>query len=191
MTTSPSTTPTRVPGRLVVGPTDLNSAFPYGGAELGLAQHCRLEKTERRSPSFRAEELAGDAFDGLYLGEDWFATAFLTQWTTDTLSASSHEIAAGSGAVPVVSYPSTTKAPSLLSARGVKLLFVPEYVVLGGADKTSAEALSWILYNAVPLLEEPIEFTGFRSARLFVAWEAYPDNTGRVGRLCSFADMSL
>lgn len=189
--TSPVLTPLRVPGRLVVDPTDLGVAFPYGGNELGLALAITLGRPERRSPSFRAEELGGDAYDALYLGEDWFASATLAQWDATTMGAAGWETAAGSGTLPRSPYPATTaKPPQLLSARSSKLLFVPEHVVQGGTD-TDEEALAWILYRAAPAIEEPIQFTGFASAFLFLAWEGLPDDSGRVGDLGAFGDLSL
>ena len=190
--TTPTSEPLRVPGRLVVNPTNLAAAFPYGGVELGTIQEVTLEPGERRSPAWRAEEFAGDSFDALYLGSDWFATATLSQWTTDTLVTAGvlPGAAAGSGALPLVSYPAAAPAPTKLSARGVILLFVAEHVVQGGTN-TDEDALSWLMYRAVPALERPIPFSGVLSSFLFTAWEALPNDDGAVLKLGAFGDLAL
>lgn len=191
MTTSPSSTPFRVPGRLISGPTDLGAAFPYGGNQIGLAQAIRLDPRDRESPSFVAEELGQQPFEGLWLGRDFLATAMLRQWTTDVLTAGGWAHAAGTGSLPSTAYPhASTKAPQRKTSRAVKLLFVPEEVAQGGST-TGDRALSWILYAAHPVVREPVGFTGFGSAFLFVAWEALVDDSGRVAHIASFGDLSL
>jgi len=191
MSTTPSTKAVRAPGRLVVGPTNLAGAYPYGGSVLGTAQLVTLDIGERESPPFRAEELAGQAFDGLYMGADLFATATLTQWTEDTVNAAGLRSSAGTGTVPAVTYPhASAPAPVLQSSRGVVLLFVPEAIAAGGSN-TDEKGLAWILYRARPMLTKPIVFTGFRGPSLFVAWEALPNDSGAVAKIASFGDLSL
>jgi len=174
----------------VVTPTNLAAAFPYGGEELGLAKFTTLEIGERRSGTIRDEYRGGDPVESFFLGEDWFASATLTQWADDTLASVFTGIASGTGVLPRKSYDGLTPLPALLSARGKSLLFVPEHVVAGG-DKQAPEALSWIMYRAVPILEKPIPFSAFLSTSLSVAWEGYRDATGRFGHLASFGDLAL
>lgn len=191
MTTSPSSTILRAPGRLVVNPTDLGAAFPYGGSEAGLAQSVRLDRKPVFSPDFMAEEYGSQAYDGLKVREDYSASAVLAQWTDDTLAAAGWPASSGSGTIPSASYDCTTSTlPARLAGLAHTLLFVPEEVFRGGSA-TGDRALAFLLYRAHPAIQEPVTFSGFGSALMFVAWKGLPNDSGEVCQLAAFGDLSL
>lgn len=189
--TTPSSTILRAPGRLVVNPTDLGAAFPYGGTEAGLAQSVRLDRAPVFSPDFMAEEYGSQAFDGLKLREDYSASAVLTQWTDDSLAAAGWPASSGTGNLPTATYNCTSSSlPARLAGLAHTLLFVPEEVFRGGSA-TGDRALAFLLHRAHPAIQEPVEFGGFRSSLLFVAWKGLPNDAGVVCQLAAFGDLSL
>ena len=181
-------TPSTIPGRLVVNPTDLSLAFPFGGTELGLAIKTTLDRPPRMSPDFVAEELGQAPYDALRHGEDWLATCTLCQWVDDTVSLVCPGWITGSGSIPRTPYPGAEVTPVSMAEQGVKLLFVAE-TIFGGADK--AEVHAWIMYRAVPILTEPKEYRAFGDHLMAISWTGYPDDTVRFGDECSLQDVVL
>ena len=116
----------RVPGRLVVAPSDLTIAFPYGGTYLGLVMGIAV--SERHEMELLREEMLGFAVpDGLELGEFYSLVAVVRdvrQGQAPNLFVGTETGAATGEAGAVV--PSSTYAPgTALSARNTTLLFAP------------------------------------------------------------------
>lgn len=74
----------RVPGTLVLNPTDLTAAYPHGGTPLGLVRDVVIS---RRELTFEvtAEEFGGEIADVLYMGEEWLIVFSLRGWDNDAI----------------------------------------------------------------------------------------------------------
>ncbi len=119
----------RAPGRIVVEPTDLSAAYPYGGTEVGKTNACVLEP---RGTGFRVmSEGLGEATDVLEASNQFVFTCFVRGWDDDAVekflsdgqeqgTATLHRMWQSPGSV--------TPGASALG-RALKLLFVPDDVV--------------------------------------------------------------
>ena len=115
----------RVPGKLVVTPTDISTAFPHGGTELGLVGEVVLER-EERTYEVTGEEYGGEVVEDIYLGEQWklvialrgsdpdaIANIFLNSTTGTTFNLAG------------LSWPGTSREGRLKTSDAVKILFSP------------------------------------------------------------------
>ena len=66
----------RIPGRLVINPTNLNSAFPHGGTELGLTRDAEMRFGITTS-LVTAEEWGQAPVEAVYTGE---SAVFAAVW---------------------------------------------------------------------------------------------------------------
>lgn len=74
----------RAPGRLVVGPTDLSAAYPYGGTEVGKTNVCVLQP---QGSVYRVEyEALGEIGDILEADVRYVFACFLRGWDDDAVS---------------------------------------------------------------------------------------------------------
>lgn len=116
----------RVPGRLVVNPTDLTLAFPYGGTPLGLVVGIGVHGTHEFE-LLREEGLGFAHPDGIELGEFWSIACVVR----DPRQSNAGFLYVGTEAGAVtgelgVTVPSTSNPPgSALSARSMSVLFAP------------------------------------------------------------------
>lgn len=152
MTLSATPTLIRAPGRLVISPTDLTAAFPYGGTELGSV---RQVTWTRFSVDFAiiAEEF-GMPVEYNQAGEAWGISAFMRGQDDDFVSTLFPNASAGTVSQHQgYTWPGTNKAGSWRSADGVKLLFAP-------FNTTDVNAI--ILYRGIPLQED--------AARMALDW---------------------
>lgn len=174
----------RAPGRLVVDPTDLDDAYPYGGTEIGKSRLCVLQPL---GTSFRVEcEGLGEATDVLEANNRWVFSCQLRGWDDDAIQkmlAAGYETGATSGHTGFFVPGSATPGESALS-HAVKLLYVPDDVI---------HVPAVLIYRGVPDFSDGAEIAFQRGEELVVpltvdCFRDANDNILRVGRL---ADLSL
>ena len=158
----------RVPGRLVINPTDLTGTLPYGGTELGVVGETSLLPAQQ-AYLIRAEEYGGVPVEAIQAGEAWALRSFDADALARVFSS------AGSDAVaqqPYVASPGTAVGTKV-SARAVKLAFCPE-------DYDRHPFL--ILYSALPLVEETarLRLSGAAGLEIPVVFHATYDASSRL-----------
>ena len=182
------TTPTEkilhVKGRLVINPTNLAAAFPYGGTVLGTIQAFRLRKIPR-ADLLTEEANGGELVDLMHLGFDVEATAIMRNWDTDLLAEQFPNSAAPgvSGVVRQLHHPGTILVEGQwLSDFSSVLLWAP-------FDPSHPGLL---VYNAVPFYrgEIALRLSAFEDLSLEdVRWLCLRDGSDRTYRLASFSDL--
>lgn len=136
----------RTPGRLVIGPTDLSLAFPYGGTSLGIVSALAVRERWQREP-IPYEEFGGSPGEVIEGTHDVIVTCELRQRDDDVLTTLYPRTTTGASGEKVVRVPYGHRAGSLASRRSVVLLFASRDVTHG----------SWLLHRALPLLAEDAE----------------------------------
>lgn len=177
----------RGPVRLAKTPTDLSSAFPHGGTELGA---CRDYEVEFLEPM---HAVAGEEFGGLpveliegqkgvilhTLIRSWDADAIATVFanysgtSTNTIVSTT---ASGGG--------QSIRAGALGSARGVKLIASPE-------NTTDDKAL--LIYRAVPVLVplSRMALSILKENVIAVSWIALPNANGKVYQMGKLSALTV
>lgn len=150
----------RQPGELVVDPTNLSTAFPYGGTRLGYT-----EDGMRLRPQFKVEPISGepgeDAYQYLYLGGSMRISGTLLQWDDDTVQRAFPGGLTTAGTYErVIQYPGTLAPGAKMSDVAVKFLWVPN-------DRTHGKLV--LARKAFAMIEEGADIpwsrqktTGFR-----------------------------
>lgn len=171
------------PGRLVVGPTDLTLAFPYGGTALGLSAEVTF-RPGLRTRSVRAEEFGGETIEVIYAGETAVLGALVRGWDSDALQRAWLNTTAGVSGERYAEYPGTSRAGTLASSRSVVLLFAPR-------DEDRTPAL--ILYRALPLVDEAaaLRFSFRDELVVGTLWQGIRDASARVYRIGRLEDLAL
>lgn len=181
----------RVPGQLILNPTDLTGSTPFGGTLLGSVRDMAF-RIGNQAQFIIAEEWGG-AVEEVILGKDEakFACVFRS-WDEDVLAAVIPHSSAGSvtGLRLIVNQPgkddsSTTRPGRALSPSfGAKLCFAPR-----AADRHPFI----VLYNAVPAVEASFELSlsiGLEFA-LGVVWHGAVDASARVYAIGRREDITL
>lgn len=133
MPTTDQTALLRIPGRIVINPTNLAAAFPHGGTYLGGSTKIALAVS--RFSSEVSEEAFGRKvmLDALDLGESWGVFGTLVapdQGQMQRFFMSGGEVGASTGEVGIV-YPGVSPGAGVnqvgtwLGGRAVKFLFAP------------------------------------------------------------------
>jgi hypothetical protein len=174
----------RVPGRLVSTPTNLSAAYPYGGTELGGTNGLTVRCFAGVFP-LTAWELGGVPIEYLHRGSAWGVAGFLRGADDDAMSAIFPNSA--NGAVTqhtLVTEPGSVAAGHRLSPFGLKLLFVPRDI---------ARAPAWLLYRAIPMLEDQAEldFATQKEFGIPALFMGIPDTSGRDIQIGRLEDLSL
>ena len=79
----------RAPGRIIIGPTNLAAADPYGGTEVGKSNLCTLQS---HGTPFRVEsEALGEATDILEANKRFVFACFIRGWDDDAVNAPVHD----------------------------------------------------------------------------------------------------
>jgi len=165
-----------IKGELILTPTDLTAAFPYGGTQIGSVR----DHVFHAGPQYRgihAEEL-GVEVEHILTGEPTIFACVLRDYDDDALAKVWPQTTAPTGAtasagVLIESAPGIAgkKRPGqVMSDFEVKLLFAPK------ATETHYHIL---IYRAIPLIEESaqIEFGPNVEPGLAVMWKAIPHKT--------------
>ena len=174
----------RVPARLCADPTDLATAFPHGGTDLGLVSNI-VFRPNLKSRIVEAEEYGGEVVETIVAGESPILAVFLTGFNNEMTSRVFRETAVGSSSGDqVIRYTSTTVAGTLGSAKKFKMLLSPR-------DTTDHPGL--LFYNALPLIEEIAEFRWSIDDSLGVpaVFRGIRDSNGKVYEIAKLEDMSL
>lgn len=178
----------QVPGRLVVNPTSLSAAYPYGGTELGSVHQIGVRRVAA-TYDVTAMEYGGAIVESIQGGENWALAAYLRQFDNDAIAAVFPNTTTGTSTKRVaVSHWMNAASPvrpgSLVSSRSVKLLFVPYDV-----DRHRAV----YLYRALPRVEETWEMALAVDTRVEVpvVFVAIPDTGGKVATIDFIREITL
>ena len=178
----------RVPGKLVINPTDITAAFPHGGTELGLTRDSEMRfgiKTEL----VHAEEWGNQPVESVYCGESAVFAAVLREWDNDALSNIFPNTGTGSvsgdktilGRVDGVG---VNRAGYLLSGKSFILLFSPKSV-----DRHPMV----IIRKAIPMVEESslLQLSLAEELGIAVVFQAIPDSSDRLYDVGKREDLTL
>lgn len=170
----------RVKGSLILNPTDLGAASPYGGTVLGSVRGLSFTPGFCALP-ITAEEWGGAPVDVIYAGESPKFTCVFRSLDSDVMAAvwPTGETGALTGLGGVRYNPGKDDADTIRAGRtladvtGAVLCFAPR-----AEDRHPFR----VLYNAVPAPEETHEFRMSANAEyaLTVVWHALLDDSGRV-----------
>lgn len=178
----------RGPGNLIVTPTDLSAAAPYGGTYLGAARDIESDFLDDEDVIVPGEEFAGAPVEALEMTgcfalysliRGFDATALATIFpNTSTGSSSGAKVIDGG-------VQSTVRSGHLRSSRAVKLLFAP----LNSAKRAV------LIYKAMPFIPKGARarYSILYESVIPVVWLALPDtaNSGRTYKIGKIADLTL
>ena len=174
----------RVPGRLVVAPTDLSAAFPFGGVAVG---NVRTVVLQSLGGNFRVmAEGLGETSNVLEAEHHWVFSCFLRGWDDDAVAqlwGDNYALGAVSQHA-TVNIPGTAMAGASALGRAKKLLYVPD-------DPVRAPAV--LVYRGVPDWSEGAELAFQRGAELGLplAVECVRDTSDRILSIGRLADLTL
>lgn len=172
-------------GRVVIGPTDLSTTYPYGGTEVGLSMGCALLPLGR---PYRVEsEGLGEATDILEADNQYVFSCILRGWDDDAVEKllSGGFIAGGTTRHATWEEPGTKTPGASSIPRAVILLYVPDDLIRNPA---------LLAYRAIPDWTDGAELAFQRTTELGLplAFDllrgATPAKLFTVGR---FPDLSL
>lgn len=173
----------RSPGKLVVGPTDLAAAYPYGGTEIGYTKAIVVQSTMENFV-VQSEGL-GEPTDILQAAHSWVMSCFVRGWDDSALAlfhADHYSLGAVTRhavfTVPALATPGTSELDVTR-----KLLFVPDDVV---------NVPAMIAYRASPELGDD-GFTWSRTQELGVpmTFRLLRGSTGKILQIGRLADLSV
>jgi len=178
----------QTPGRLCIGPTSFSGSFPYGGTALGSTREIRVIRTSGYF-DVTAEELGEQVVESVWCGEQYALGCYFRQWDETALGTVLENTTTGTTSKRVtvkhwMDNSGGTEPGALLSARSVKLLFVPD-----DPDRNRAV----IFYRALPRTADVVEY--FQNIRNRVetpaVFLAIPDATSRVCRIDFIRDLAV
>lgn len=173
----------RAPGRLVVGPTDLAAAYPYGGTEVGKTKFVSVQPVRGL---FRVEsEGLGDATDILESSLRYVFAAFVRGWDDDAVAqffSGAYSAGSTSGHATFMEPGSTPGASAL--GRGIIILYVPDDIIHVPSVLVYRAVIDWSEAAEIPL-QRGEEFG------LPVAAECLRDANSRIIQIGMFADLTL
>jgi hypothetical protein len=175
----------RAPGRLVIDPLDLSSAFPYGGVEVGKTKLVVLT-TFNTSVRIECEGLGNEPSDILERTSRYVFSCFVRAWDDQAIEKffAQNFVQGSVTGHSLLREPGNRVAGASALSRAIKLLYVPD-------DPVSNPAV--MIYRGVPDWSENAELAFQRQEELGlpIAVECVRngnDNILEVGRL---ADLSL
>jgi hypothetical protein len=174
-----------VPGKLVKDPTNLSAAYPYGGTELGLTHNMKV-RMKASHHVLTAEEWGDQPWEVVHCGYPLFFAATLRGMDNDALAAFFPDTTTGdpSGDTNIRFRVDNGRAGDFISAKSMKLLFVPEAVKRQRAV---------IIRDAIPVVAEEAEFalSAAEEHVISVVWYAIPDSSNRVAEVAYIKDLAL
>ena len=178
----------RFRGRLTWNPTDLTTAFPHGGTELGVVRDL-VFRFGIQTEEIRAEEWGNVPTEYVYVGSSAFMAAILREFDNDALDTIFLDTPAGAttgdqilrGAVAGAGVP-----------EGGTLLSTISGVLVVSPDSPQVQEFL-VLYNAFPMPEETAElqFSAGAEVGMAVVFRACPDATFRQWNIGKRRDLSL
>ncbi len=173
----------RAPGKIVIGPSDLSAADPYGGTQIGLTNQVALVS---QGTSFRVEcEALGEASDILEPNNSYQLLLFGRGWDDDMVEQclASGYAAGATSQHATFSVPGNVPGASSIG-RAVILLFVPDDIV---------HVNSLLVYRGIADWTDGAEIAFQRSAEsgIPLTVDFLRDGNGNMFTLRRFADLSL
>ena len=171
-------------GRLVVGPTNLSTAYPHGGTEVGRTQLVVLQPFGEQ---YRIEgEGIGRATDILEANKRWVFACFLRGWDDDAIDLLMNDgdtVGSVSGHA-VWGAPGTRIPGRSALARAQILLYVPDDILFNPAV---------LVYAAIPQWTPGSEIAFQRGVEMGIPFsaECFEDTNGNTLSIGRFADLSL
>lgn len=176
----------RVPGQLVVGPTEefAGGTFPYGGKPIGRARMCVLRPSGE--PLRVPYESTGEIGEILDPGQNWTFACFLRGADDEAI-----ELLLGGNTSPgdrtghpKIVIPGDRFAGRTALGRSVSIAYVPEDL---------AHGMAMIVYRAVPLWADAAELEFRRSAEFGIplTFECLRDSQGRIAQIGRLHDLDL
>tara|TARA_R100000963_G_C4642949_1_gene106666 strand:- start:1589 stop:2155 length:567 start_codon:yes stop_codon:yes gene_type:complete len=178
----------RIPGRLVINPTDITADFPHGGTEMGLTRDAEMRLGISTS-LVTAEEWGQVPVEAVYAGESAVFAAVLREWDNDAISNIFPNTGTGtiSGDRTILgrsSGGSVNRAGYLLSNKSFILLFSPKAI-----DRHPMV----IVRKAVPMVNETasLSLSLAEEFGIGVVFHAIPDSSGRLYDIGKREDLTL
>jgi len=172
----------RAPGKLVVNPTDLTTAYPYGGTEVGLTKTVVVKP--QGNSYLVSSEGRGEISDFLEADNRWVVGFYLRGFDDDALLLLHPDFAEvgevtghTSFRVPARAVPGASALP-----RARKLLYVPD-------DPINTPAL--LVYRGIPDFENNSDISFQRKSEfgMAMAVECLRDEQNRILEIGRLADM--
>lgn len=162
------------PGRLVIGPTDLSTAYPFGGTQIGLAKEI-LFAPNRRRVRIVAEEFGGRTVRSSFTQKSPRLVCAMRGWDADFVAMLPDGASGSSGKI----VPASSSAGALFTQR--VLLLVPEEIAAGQVSVASSTSIGLLLYAASVLEDETARRRhGWSHEHTIpVEWEAELDGSNR------------
>ena len=174
----------KAPGRVVVNPTDLSTAYPYGGTEVG---RTNAAVWLPQGTMFRVEsEGLGEATDVLEANNRCAFACFVRGWDDDAIAKffSGNYTAGSVSQHAVFSEPGTTTPGQSALSRAVILLYVPDDVI---------HVPAMLVYRGVPEWTDGAELALQRGSELGlpVTLDCIRDTNDNILSVGRLADLSL
>lgn len=171
--------------RVVIDPTNLAGAYPYGGTPLGNFAGVQF-RPHIRTRQVTAEEYGGQTSNVVFAGEGAILVGVVRDFDVDTVTAMYPNAAPGGSGSAVVS----SDLGSGATLPGTMLQAVAAVVLLAAREPTNP---SVILYNAMPVVDEQLQAAYSVGAEMgmAVSWVATPDSQSRTWKWGRLEDLSL
>lgn len=181
MATAAVTQAIRVPGKLIVNPTDLSTASAYGGTELGLVRDVTFTRTDETRRVIRAGEFGGEFSSVVRGGVGWAGSFGIRGLDADAMSTLFPNTFVAGGDTNLRE-PGTTQAGMLADDDAVVLLFDPLDTNLPGV----------LFFKAIPLIADEVElmFGDAVETVWAVGFLAVRDDEGRMVEVAQVSSMS-
>lgn len=171
-------------GRLVVGPTNLSAAFPYGGTEVGKTHSCALLPL---GTGFRVlDEGLGEASNVLEASNEYVFTCFVRGWDDDAvqLFLSDGQTQGSTTKHRTWSAPGSVTPGASALGRALKVLYVPD-------DTTHVPAV--LIYRGVPQWQDGATLAWQRGEELGIpiALDCIRNSANRILSVGRLADLTL
>ncbi len=172
----------RVPGKLIVNPTDLSTASPYGGTELGLVRDVTFTRTDETRRVIRAGEFGGEFSSVVRGGVGWAGSFGVRGFDADAM-AQLFPNTFSAGGDTNLREPGTVQAGMLADDDAVVLLFDP-------VDATNHPGV--LFFKAIPLIAEEVELMFGDAVEIVwaVGFLAVRDDEGRMIETAKISSMS-
>lgn len=162
------------PCRLVIAPTNLGAAYPFGGTQIGLSQEILWNRNVERV-RIVAEELGGRTVRSSFTQKSAELACAMRGWDSDFLALLPDGASANGGTIT----PAVSTAGVLLTQR--KLLLVPEEIAAGDVSLAASTSIGLLLYAATVLEDKTARRRRSWSHEMTIPvyWEAEMDSSNR------------
>ena len=178
----------RFRGRLAWNPTDLTTAFPHGGTELGVVRDL-VFRFGIATEEIRAQEWGNVPTEYVYKGSSAFLVAVLREFDNDAIGTVFPDTPAGATTGDQIIR--AAGSGSGVTFGGVLLSTISGVLVVSPDSPEDQEFL--LLYNAFPMPEETseLQISAGSEVGLAVVFRAGLDSTHRQWNIGKRRDLSL